>query len=88
MSKEYDMTARRRFTADFKARVALDGLSGVFANGSDTAATDHEFEAHDLYAKIGQLTVAGIFSQRVGARRSEDRKTMIERTNPKLSIPR
>ena len=82
------MTARRRFTLDFKARVALealrgdktiqeiaskhkvhsnqvskwkrqalDGLSGVFANGSDIAATDHESEVHNLHAKIGQLTV-------------------------------
>ena len=90
------MSTRRRFTADFKARVALealrgdktiqeiasrhkvhvnqvskwkrqalDGLSDVFANGSDATATDHESEVHDLHAKIGALTVAngnfGIF---------------------------
>ena len=86
------MTTRCRFTADFKARVALevlrgdksiqeiaskhkvhsnqvskwkrqalDGLSGVFANGSDTTATDHESEVHDLHAKIGQLVADGIF---------------------------
>ena len=38
-------------------RQALDGLNGVFANGTDTATTDHESEVHDLHAKIGQLTV-------------------------------
>jgi hypothetical protein len=26
--EEYEMTTRRRFTADFKARVALDALRG------------------------------------------------------------
>ncbi len=90
------MSTRRRFTADFKARVALDalrgdltiqeiasrrkvhvnqvskwkrqaldGLSDVFANGSDAVGADHQSEVHDLHAKIGELTVAngnsGIF---------------------------
>ena len=82
------MTTRRRFTADFKARVALEALRGdktiqeiasrhkvhpnqvsawkrqavdsldsIFSNGADRARVDHEDEVHDLYAKIGQLTV-------------------------------
>ncbi len=82
------MVGRRRFTADFKARVALealrgdktvqeiaakhkvhpnqvstwkrqaiDGLGAVFSNGADRAGRDHDAEVHDLYAKIGELTV-------------------------------
>ena len=76
------MGARRRFTADFKAKVALealrgdknrhkvhpnqvstwkrqamDGLGAVFSGGADKDGSDHEAEIHDLYAKIGQLTV-------------------------------
>ena len=89
------MTRRRRFTADFKARVALDalrgdktiqeiasrhivhpnqvstwkrqamdGLGAVFSNGADKARVDHEWEVHDLHAKIGQLTVERDFLAR------------------------
>ncbi|MCH8998517.1 MAG: transposase, partial [Proteobacteria bacterium] len=28
MAEEYEMTTRRRFTSDFKAKVALDALRG------------------------------------------------------------
>jgi len=93
--EEYEMTARRRFTAEFKARVALaalrgdktiqeiagkhkvhpnqvsawkrqamDGLGAVFSNGPDKTRMDHDDEVHDLHAKIGQLTVDGIFLAR------------------------
>ncbi len=86
------MTTRRRFTADFKAKVALealrgdrtvqeiaskhrvhpnqvgtwkrqaiDGLGEVFSNGVDRARRDHEFEVHELHAKIGELTVVNDF---------------------------
>jgi transposase len=86
------MTTRQRFTAEFKARVALealrgdktiqeiatrhkvhpnqvstwkrqamDGLGAVFSNGADKSRVDHEDEVHDLHAKIGRLTVDGIF---------------------------
>ena len=89
------MTTRRRFTADFKATVALaalrgdktiqeisakykvhpnqvstwkrqamDGLGGIFSNGTDKARMDHEEEIHDLHAKIGQLTVERDFLAR------------------------
>ena len=82
------MTTRRRFTGDFKAKVALEalrgdrtiqeiatrhkvhpnqvstwkrqameGLGAMFSNGADKARQDHDFEVHDLHAKIGQLTV-------------------------------
>jgi len=89
------MTTRRRFTADFKAKVALealrgdrtvqeiaarhkvhpnqvsawkrqamDGLNEVFSNGAERAGRDHEYEVHDLHAKIGQLTVERDFLAR------------------------
>ncbi len=57
------MTTRRRFTADFKARVALealrgdrtdqavDGLGEVFSNGADRARPGHEAEVKELHAK-------------------------------------
>ena len=59
------MTTRRRFTADFKARVALDALRGD--KTIQEIATRHKVhpnqvstwkrQVHDLHAKIGQLTV-------------------------------
>ena len=93
------MTKRRRFTADFKARVALDalrgdkttqeiatrhkvhpnqvsawkrqaidGLGGIFSNGTEHAGQDRESEVRDLHAKIGELTVERDFLAR-GLRR-------------------
>ena len=52
------MTKRRRFSADFKARVAFEALRG------DKVRVDHESELHDLHAKIGQLTVERDFLAR------------------------
>ena len=112
------MTTRRRFTADFKARVALealrgdrtiqeiaakhkvhpnqvstwkrqamDGLGAVFSNGPDKARVDHEGEVHDLHAKIGQLTVErDFFGQRAQAMSRGERKRMIRRDHPGLSL--
>jgi transposase len=72
------MTKRRRFTAEFKARVAkvhpnqvstwkrqaMDGLGEVFSNGPDRDRRDHETEVRDLHAKIGELTVERDFLAR------------------------
>ena len=49
------MTIRRRFTADFKAKVALEALRGD--------KTIQEL-ASDLHAKIGELTVERDFLAR------------------------
>ena len=38
-------------------RQAVDGLAGVFSEGSGRGAVKHDAEVHDLHAKIGQLTV-------------------------------
>ena len=114
------MTKRRRFSADFKARVALealrgdktiqeiavkhkvhpnqvstwkrqamDGLGAIFSNGVDKVRVDHESELHDLHAKIGQLTGGtGFFGQRVQAMSRGDRKAIIVRDRPDLSLSR
>ena len=114
------MTKRRRFTADFKAKVALealrgdkpiqqfaakhkvhpnqvsawkrqamDGLSAVFSNGAEKARMDHDGEIHDLKVKIGQLTVElRFFGQRAQAMSRGERKAMIARERPGLSLSR
>ena len=114
------MTNRRRFTAEFKARVALealrgdktiqqiaakhkvhpnqvsawkrqavDGLGEVFSNGANRAFRDHESEVRDLHAKIGELTVErDFFSQRAQAMSRGERKAMITRDAPELSLSR
>ena len=114
------MTNRRRFTAEFKARVALealrgdktiqqiaakhkvhpnqvsawkrqavDGLGEVFSNGANRACRDHESEVRDLHAKIGELTVErDFFSQRAQAMSRGERKAMITRDAPELSLSR
>jgi transposase len=55
--EEYEMTKWRRFLADFKARLTMDGLGEVFSNGTGRARRGHEAEVRDLHAKIGELTV-------------------------------
>ena len=42
-------------------RQALDGLGTIFSTSSDKVRADREHEVHELHAKIGQLTVDGIF---------------------------
>ncbi len=45
-------------------RQAIDGLSAVFSNGVDRARRNHESEARDLHAKIGEPTVERDFLAR------------------------
>ncbi|MSP82408.1 MAG: hypothetical protein EXQ94_05625 [Alphaproteobacteria bacterium] len=59
-------------------RQAIDGLSEVFSNGADRERQDRETEVRDLHAKIGQLTVDGIFwpagsSDEPGGTQGDDR---------------
>ena len=68
-------------------RQAMDGLGAIFSNGVDKVRVDHESELHDLHAKIGQLT-AGFFGQRVQAMSRGDRKAIIVRDRPDLSLSR
>ena len=114
------MTKRRRFTADFKARVALEALRGdktiqeiaakhkvhpnqvsswkrqaveglgeVFSNGVDRVRRDHESEVRELHAKIGELTVVNdFFGQRARAMSRGERKAMMRRDHPALSLSR
>ena len=61
------MGKRRSFSAQFKAKVALEALVGdqtlaeVFARKTSSRAADHEAEVKALHAKIGQLTVENNF---------------------------
>ncbi len=121
------MSKRRRFMADFKARVALealrgdrtiqeiaarhkvhpnqvstwkrqavDGLGEVFSNGAERRQIDREAEIHDLHAKAcaragGYRPVdggTGFFGQRAQAMSREERKGMIRRGHPDLSLSR
>ena len=112
------MVTRRRFTADFKARVALealrgdktiqeiatkhkvhpnqvstwkrqaiDGLGDVFSGGADRARSDRS-EIKELHAKIGELTVVNDFLARGLAMSRGERKAMMRRDHPALSLSR
>jgi hypothetical protein len=110
------MTKRRRFTAEFKARVALealrgdktiqeiasrhkvhpnqvstwkrqamDGLGSIFSNGADKALVDREAEVHDDRPTYGGT---GFFGQRAQAMSRGERKAVIRRDQPDLSLSR
>ena len=49
------MSTRRRFTGEFKAKMAR--MKEVFTKGAERSRGDHEGEIRDLHAKIGELTV-------------------------------
>ena len=68
------MGKRRSFSAQFKAKVALEALvrdqtlAEVFARKTSSRAADHEAEVKALHAKIGQLTVENDFLSRAFGR--------------------
>ena len=54
-------------------RPAIEGLAEVFSNGGECRARDHESEARDLYARIGELIVERDFLSRRSGRRTQPR---------------
>ncbi len=65
----------------------MDGLGAVFSNGAERAGRDHDAEVRDLHAKIGELTVErDFFGERAQAMSREERKAMIARGHPDLSL--
>lgn len=49
-------------------RQAMEGLAEVFSGGGERRARDHESEARDLHAKIGDLIVERDFLSRGSGR--------------------
>ena len=56
------MSTRRRFTGEFKAKMAR--MKEVLTKGAERSRGDHEGEIRDLHAKIGELTVERDFLAR------------------------
>ena len=70
-------------------RQAIDGLGEVFSNGGERRRRDHESEIRDLHAKIGELTVErDFFVSRVRSMSRAERRTMVIRAHPALSLSR
>ena len=64
-----------------------DNAARAFDPGVGIDADEaREREIEKLHAKIGQLTSSGIFSQEVRAMSTPDRRAMLERDHPALSI--
>ena len=63
-------------------------LGAVFSSRPRKTRMDHDDEVHDLHAKIGQLTGTGFFGQRAQAMSRGERKAMIARDHPGLSLSR
>ena len=62
------MTGKRtRYSADCKARVALEALRGELTTAQETAKAT-EAEVEKLHAKIGQVVVERDFSARASGR--------------------
>ena len=63
------MTGKRtRYLADFKAKVALDGLATVFSGKADAKEGMREEDVEKLHAKIGQLVVERDFLAKASGR--------------------
>lgn len=52
---------RKNYGAEFKAKVALEGMAGIFSGKAEAKAAAKEGEIEKLHAKIGQLVVGRDF---------------------------
>ena len=86
------MTTRRRFSGEFKAKVALEASSGGgdergFAKAAGQSRGEHEAEIRDLHPKIGELTVGRDFlTKELKLVSRERRRAIIRRNHPALSL--
>ena len=65
----------------------MEGLSEVFSGGGERRTRDHESEVRDLHAKIGELIVErDFFVTRVGSLIRAERRAMVVRDHPALSL--
>ena len=70
-------------------RQAMEGLVEVFSKGAERRVRDHESEVRDLHAKIGELIVErDFFVARVRSMSRPERRAMIVRDHPALSLSR
>ena len=70
-------------------RQAMEGLVEVFSKGAEHRRRDHESEVRDLHAKIGELIVErDFFIARVRSMSRSERRAMIVRDHPALSLSR
>jgi|APThiThiocy_cv2_1041547.scaffolds.fasta_scaffold269066_1 transposase len=61
-------TTRKRYSVEFKAKVAMDGMASLFYGGDQAAKASNEAEIEKLHAKIGQLLVERDFLARASGR--------------------
>ena len=67
----------------------MEGLAEVFSKGAERRVRDHESEVRDLHAKIGELIVERDFLSRgVRSMSRSERRAMVERDHPALSLRR
>ena len=70
-------------------RQAMEGLVEVFSKGAEHRRRDHESEVRDLHAKIGELIVErDFFVARVRSMSRSERRAMVVRDHPALSLSR
>ena len=70
-------------------RQAMEGLVEVFSKGAEHRRRDHESEVRDLHAKIGGADRgAGFFVARVRSMSRAERRAMVVRDHPALSLSR
>ena len=70
-------------------RQAMEGLVVVFWKGAERRVRDHESEVRDLHAKIGELNRgAGFLFARARSMSRSERRAMVGRDHPALSLSR
>ena len=69
-------------------KALLDGAAGVFESGSDREDKTNEIQVGELYRQIGQLKVENDFRPEARQGGRAERRAMIDRAHPTLSVSR
>ncbi len=70
-------------------KTVIDGVGSLFAKGKggpQTAPSPTMPRLAKLYEKIGELTISGIFSQKVWSMNQVARRSLVDRADAELSI--